>query len=211
MTIKQYLTNMGGAVAPIVQGDSRLSIYAEYAADIDTCLKYQFGARCIMYDDTLDIPAVMSMYLLSNLYKWTTLIKSTKFDYNPIDNYDGEEEEKITITHTGTDSDAYHDTIGKKETTQTRAPYNTSPLPVGGMEEGQQENDGNKTTTYDTTDTHVRELKKHGNMGVTSTQTMISQEREIANINIAHMIAQEIANTIAYSVYFDIPEKEKKV
>ena len=140
-------------------------------------------------------------YLLSNVYKWTTLIQTTKFKYNPIDNYDGEETETLTITKTGSDTNTGNAKIGEQTTQYQTAPYNVPPVNTDNTLQGAQENTSSSTTTYDTTDKHVKEFKRHGNMGTTSTQSMIREEREVGNYNIAKMLAHDIANSISISVY----------
>lgn len=50
-------------------------------------------------------------------------------------------------------------------------------------------------------DLTVRHLTRAGNIGVTSSQDMIRQERSIADLHIVRDIAHEVVNAISYAVY----------
>ena len=115
-------------------------------------------------------------------------------DYNTTDNIDISEnetidrDETITLAH------------GKVETTAHGAVVNTS---------GSEGKTGTETRTSiagenrteESTDTFDKEVYIHGNIGVTSAQDMIKQEREIADFDIVDIIVKEYIEEFCIMVY----------
>lgn len=115
---------------------------------------------------------------------WQHLYDTTQYEYNPIWNKDGvykeTEKAKSKSSLDGTDLN-------------DRSAYNsTNYQPV----------DRTKID-HDTTGEAevVREREEHGNIGVTTTQQMIKEEREIAEFSLYKMIIEEFMHRFCIMVY----------
>lgn len=95
--------------------------------------------------------------------RYNKLYKTTLFKYNPIENYNMEEK--------GTDK--------RKSDSETLAKYSDTPQgEVDGLLDGKYMTNATHGTDKNSgEDTH--EFSRHGNIGVTTTQQMIEQERKI--------------------------------
>lgn len=115
------------------------------------------------------------------------LLKVYETDYNPIDNYDGEETH--TWTEIGTNSQS-----GRSNGTSENdvMAYDSSDY----SHESKNTSDGNSETNGEFTTTHTETLKKHGNLGVTTTSQMQMQAQAFESENnlyktIAEMFSKE--------------------
>lgn len=99
------------------------------------------------------------------------LYETTLFQYNPIENYDMEEKGKDKRTPDLTDETTYGGT-----NTYSEAGYD---VPRTLYDKGKNTAGGKDTTTKKGTETKDHELRRHGNIGVTTTQQMIEMERKI--------------------------------
>lgn len=143
---------------------------------------------------------------------WAKLYASTQFDYNPIENYDRKEN---WIDNSNTD-----DTSGASQTTHSStqgSEHSTTVNTVQGYDGGDWENhdksdvDANTSSHSDgsmegntkrlTVGENKREGRAHGNIGVTTTQTMIKEERDIVNFDVYGTIVSDFIDTFCVAVY----------
>lgn len=175
------------------------------------------------YDDL-----IIGMLYFNN-EKYTRLWNVYKIQYNPIDNYDGNETE--IVTHSArTDTTIY----GKKEETNTQGEFDVTTAnderrnteKVSGFNStslvDKTQNIVNSTTdkitngaitntniTNSSTDdflkgeeTETRTLNKHGNLGVTSSQNMIEQEKNLWEyFNFYSMIFSDLIDEVTTLIY----------
>jgi hypothetical protein len=184
------------------------------ADDVEIFLLQKYSSVCIVDYDTATLRSLTRIWYLSNNYRFSGLSRSTKQDYNPIENYDRTETETTertpdlsetetrnmqtadggTTSTSGTTSDEQNaDSVGKvapydsanfanaadSTTTATGSTSNTSTTTHGKTTT----DTGTITHTHTGTDETSRELHAHGNIGLTSTQEMLKQEREIVDFN----------------------------
>lgn len=131
---------------------------------------------------------------------WEHCLETTRYQYNPIENYDRREEETTNNSRSGTLTTSTNRT-GSDTDTEGVSAFNAA-----GMTDHTR-----STTTYGSgstgTDTDsreeeiARELYVHGNIGVTSAQDMIKQEREIADFDIIDIIAAEYKKKFCIMIY----------
>lgn len=127
-----------------------------------------------------------------NLWSWTKLFNSTQFNYNPIWNKDGE----ITETLIASDN-------GGGTNTGTVTSENS----VSGYNVNQYSPESKNVTTPNTSWTEnnsrgeTRTRKEQGNIGVTSTQQLIKEEREISDFSIYDIITQSFKEEFCLLVY----------
>lgn len=115
---------------------------------------------------------------------WDKLWESTQFEYNPIWNKDGvisqTETRNLKATLDGTDTDK-------------RSAYNASSF----------QNQEQTIIDHDSTDTGTVKVvrREQGNIGITTTQQMIKEEREVSQFNMYDYIVRSFKERFCIMVY----------
>ena len=112
---------------------------------------------------------------------WTKLESTLHYDYDPISNYDRQEE--------WTDESSGN-TSGTSEN-QT-AGYNSAGADVP---------ESRNTASSSASGQNKRIGRAHGNIGVTTTQKMIQEERRVSEFDIDHIIINEFKKTFCLLIY----------
>ena len=112
---------------------------------------------------------------------WNRLEATLHYEYDPISNYDRKEE--WTDESSGS-------TAGTSES-QT-AGYNSAGADVP---------ESRNTASSSVNGTNKRTGRAYGNIGVTTTQAMIKEEREISTFDIDHIIINEFKKTFCLLIY----------
>lgn len=188
--------------------------YLENIIHIETRAKSKYGQLPLYYDNAEEISKMIQSVLFLNKYKYDGLYKTIKLEYNPIWNVDGTE--TTTTTHGATEkANIYAD----KETTNVQGerddrnktytfPYDTgekAPKEEDSVTIGEQTNTSTEkgrtdtTTTGEYVDTIV--LDRKGNIGVTSTQNLIGQERDIVNFVFWDIVISDVVKEITIPFY----------
>lgn len=177
----------------------------------------------IIYSNFDVMKAAIGYWSRKELPIWQHLKETTEYKYNPIWNKDGIITETETRDLTKTDTHSGNDKT-TTTTDQTReaektnndytdvSAYDASSYVNRDYIHGKETNDagamkevsdlahGLKVTGKDTgTVTNTRE--EHGNIGVTTTQQMIKEEREIATFNIIDYIVESFKKRFCILVY----------
>lgn len=152
----------------------------------------------------IDIPFMMNAikyWSITMRHKWDKLVASMNFEYNPIWNKDGvrihtEEENK---------SSERDETVADNTASTSNnfgAGFNTT-SGLTNRERDTVQNSGQVKTDDDLKESTKRESKdvEQGNIGVTSTQQLIKEEREVADINIYSIIAKDFKQKFCIQVY----------
>ena len=128
---------------------------------------------------------------------WNRLAATLKYEYDPISNYDrheewtDEDEEDRREQSSGSSSG--------EGTTQT-AGFNSSGANVPESQtESSAESSGEMQSSASRT--NKRHGRAYGNIGVTTTQQMIEEERRISEFDIVHVIIQEFKKTFCLLIY----------
>ena len=123
--------------------------------------------------DKLDILQSMGDFLGSKEYELNGLYASTQFDYNPISNYDmtesSRDEDRATTGGSSTESSTSFDSTTQKEVGKTESSGSAS-------------------------NTNIHTLQRSGNIGITTTQQMIDQERGVLTFDFVQYVADLINN-----------------
>lgn len=127
----------------------------------------------ILYPQPEALKFFVGEWAKERLPVWEKLAATLKFEYDPISNYDRKEE--WTDTSSGT-SEAM------------TAGYNSAGADV--PEAKSSANSNGK-----------RSGRAYGNIGVTTTQQMIEEERRISDFDIDHVIIQEFKKTFCLLIY----------
>lgn len=157
----------------------------------------------VLYADPDIMKQAIGMWSKKELPVWQRL-KDTldiRGTYNPIYNYDRNEE--ITNDHTKntTESENHNINKGTDTTKVSQGSFNSNDL----TQVNQQDTtlgSGNDETGKDTfTGDHTFNAHLYGNIGVTTTQQMIREELSIDEINILDYIIDSFKNRFILSVY----------
>lgn len=138
------------------------------------------------------LKTAIGVWSRKNAWKWEKLYATMNFNYNPIWNKDG------TITETVQAAD---------EGAGTNTGSVTSENQVSGYNVNTYSPESKNVTTPDTAWTENRQRgetrtrTESGNIGVTSTQSMIREEREVADFSIYKVITQDFKEEFCLLVY----------
>ena len=104
-----------------------------------------------------------------NMYydKYREMLTLNEIDYNPLDNYNMQENATDNGTRTGDTTTDTHDSAKHSDTS-----YDTVAPKLSSTDDILTSSSGSNTSAYN--DTHV--LRRHGNIGVTTTQKMYEAE-----------------------------------
>lgn len=135
--------------------------------------------------DKLDILQAMGDFLGSKEYELNGLYASTQFEYNPISNYDmtesSRDEDRATTSGDSTESSTSFDSTTQKDV-------------------------GKTVSSGTANNTNIHTLQRSGNIGVTTTQQMIDQERGVLTFDFVQYVADLINNNFCAAYW--IPDSE---
>lgn len=134
----------------------------------------------LLYPDIETMRRALAVWSAKSQYAWTKLENTLYLEYNPIWNKDG------TITET-------HNT----NTTQSANSENG----VTGFNTSAFQNAGNVTSNANANTNETYTRRESGNIGVTTTQQMIKEEREIAYFNLIDAITEDFKKRFCVLVY----------
>lgn len=136
--------------------------------------------------------------------KWEHLYALYEAEYNPISNYDMTEEEKTeaeteSVVEGQSERDGSTTTNGNLNTygfnSSTAIPRDEN---TGGGTSHDEETDGQETTG---SAVGTRELKRSGNIGVTTTQQMMTQEIELWKWSLLSTVMEDVANFLTLRIF----------
>ena len=180
----------------------------------------------ILYPNPEVLKGQIGVWSSTEQYTWGKLYATMQLQYNPIDNYDRTETRTLASQAAGNSTDGGTDTVtsadtGSDSTTgsstnlnQVKA-FDTAANTFTDREKDTVNNSG--STTYGKTNTNTtryghtnnnayskndtENIRAFGNIGVTTTQQMIEQERDIAKFNIYQVILDEFKQRFCLLVY----------
>ena len=185
----------------------------------DTILSETSDMSVAVYTSPESFKQAVLLWVSKNFNVWNELWQTMNYDYNPIHNYDREEhgkdkdDGKHVETPNVTTTDHYVRDLDDSGTTD----MNTN---VGAFNEGMAESESSHsetkasaTGTTDNTnrrtgditnenhDVHTHDFHAFGNIGVTTTQEMIKQQREIVQFNLTDYIVQDFKRHFCIMIY----------
>lgn len=157
----------------------------------------------VLYSNPSFLQNAITSWSRRNLPIWSRLYNTEQLEYNPIENYDRRELGTDTNTYTAgttrTDRNSGSDTI---ETYVSG--FNSGNTSAGTPKDKTITSPGSVVTmTNAGTDTNElkHEFRAHGNIGVTTTQEMITQERDVATFSTIGYIVDSFKNAFCLLVY----------
>lgn len=142
----------------------------------------------VMYPDIDFMKFAIANWSLVNAKKWEKLWYTENISYDPIANVDAEEKETHNLKY-NRDLDYGIDDQGKYQGFNSATYRDVTQQYAKNTEDGY------------TDDTGTLTKERHGNIGVTSTQTLIREDREISDFSLYQVIADDFKKSFCVLVY----------
>ena len=151
----------------------------------------------------------IALYGKSHKYEYDKLVDTLSLEYNPIENYSMTEKgtntrtPNITQANKGVNKNTVDVdnsiVVGKTTFDKSDTFVNDSKTTNSGINTDTQDINTTVTTTGD--EKTVHELKRSGNIGVTTSQQMIESERQLAMFSVVDLFVKAVADIILIGVY----------
>lgn len=162
----------------------------------------------VLYPDFEYLKFAITTWSKKQVPIWTKLYETTTYEYDPISNYDRKEEwadESIGETSGERTPDLRRSMSPVETTTMSKKGYNADNF----IQQEQVEKKGSDTireqgsesSNSNTSINSSHSGRVHGNIGVTTTQAMIEQERNVAKYNLIDVIIEEFKLRFCLLVY----------
>lgn len=170
----------------------------------------------ILYADGDFLKFMIGAWSSKELPVWEKLAATVGLEYDPISNYDRTEEwddtNSTTIRNNGSEGVNLSATItntGNGSDTKSVAGYNSvdtvTAEKMQNTSNSQSTTESNNTTTHENTNETNGSIKRrghaYGNIGVTTTQQMIEQERAVVKFNITDYIIDSFKRRFCLLIY----------
>ena len=161
----------------------------------------------VLYPNPVVMKNLICLWSASSQYTWKTLYRTTVLEYDPIANYDRTETRSLDSTATGSSEDGGTDSVTTNGTQTTAVagfdnsaqnPYTNKDIETANGTSSTKFGHTN-SNTYNKNDSET--IRAKGNIGVTTTQQMIEQERQTALFNIYDKIVQDFKERYCILVY----------
>lgn len=162
----------------------------------------------LVYTDFDFMKQAITLWSNMNQSIWAKLYKTTVLEYNPIWNKDGTIKE-VETTIREMDASGSNSTNSNSNSTakdeSSVAAFNSSTLEKNGQVDSTDASlvasQGSYSDSSDDKEMRSYERTEQGNIGVTSTQQLIKEEREVDNFNIYDVIASDFKNRFCLAIY----------
>lgn len=131
-----------------------------------------------------------------NALTWVKMYETTIIEYNPIENYDRKEDWTDTRQ---TDNKVDQTTAANSTNTNKVHGFEAEAIVTANIEESSGNGTSNSKSNEQETATHTARL--HGNIGVTSNQEMLEEERELVQFNMVDFITKSFQKEFCIMVY----------
>lgn len=142
----------------------------------------------VLYPDPEYMKNALRIWSGYRVTVWQSLYETTQYEYNPIWNKDG------TITETES-----------RNTSSSASGSGTGQQAVKAFNESSwadhTKNTSSSEAASNETEGITRERKEQGNIGVTTTQQMIREERDISEFNVIQYIIDDFQNEFCLQIY----------
>lgn len=176
----------------------------------------------VLYPNPTVFKNLVGIWSTKQLPIWERLYATTQYEYNPIENYNRYENSGGTSTQSGTDTHMDITTktgqdvnVNETDTSHHIASFDShaSGDNDGLVKQYRDEGDSTSTTTYGNTlnnqgnynygkkITDSNEIHAHGNIGVTTTQKLVREQREVDKFNLYDIIIEEFKERFCVLVY----------
>lgn len=161
----------------------------------------------IIYPNPVIMKNLIGVWSKTCEYEWNKLLNTMNVEYNPIDNYDKTETRTLQSTGQGQSADGGQDTTSATGSVTDKVNAYNGNNTQSMADKGQTVNSNSGTMNYGKTNSETftkndqETIRARGNIGVTTTQQMLEQERNIAKFNIYDIITEEFKMRFCILVY----------
>lgn len=158
----------------------------------------------VLYPDPAFFKLALQTWSNKQLPVWTELEATLHYDYNPIENYDRKENwTDIGSGKHNSSANSNSTNTGNSSTEGLVAAYNESEYQPRDKSTNTDTNTNNSSGTQadESTSRMEREGRAHGNIGVTTTQQMINEQRNVVKFNICDYIIDEFKKRFCLMIY----------
>lgn len=165
---------------------------------------HKCGGFPVLYPNAGFFKNIVNRWAFRRLPIWERMYNTTKLEYNPIENYDRNEESTEENSRTGTGATS---TTTNDHSTGTNDSYSTGFNSGSLVQTGENVADTSTTATGESNSTSsengaiTRTSRIHGNIGVTTSQQMLESEREVAQFDIYEFMADDFCNEFCIQLY----------
>lgn len=138
------------------------------------------GDLGLLYPDYDFMHTMIGVWSRNEQYVWEKMYATQTVEYNPIENYDRTD----SITRTVESS-------SESQSTNSQTAFNSDSFKDTDRNNSSGSSGGSETVS----------TRSHGNIGVTSSQQMIEQEREVAQFSIYSFIARSFIDRFCIELY----------
>ena len=169
--------------------------------DVRTAILFECAELEVIYPNADTMRTAIAFWTRSRLPMWERIYATTRIEYNPIENYDRQENWSDTQETSLEGYNAHHGTDTTEEKT-----VGFNGAAGGGLGESLRDSstvqgDHNTRTTGHNEGTGTHTGRVHGNIGVTTTQQMIREERDISTFDMVTYIVDEFKRRFCILVY----------
>ena len=150
----------------------------------------------VVYPEFETMKTAIDIWSKSNQYTWQKLYNTTTVEYNPLWNVDAD----ITETDTGSSNLTGNDnrTMNSSDIKSVQG-FNESKWVNAEKHDFNGSDDLNRSQTVDNENT--RTIRRTGNIGVTTSQQLLSQERDFVQFNMINYITESFKKRFCLMVY----------
>ena len=192
---------------------------------MDAWVLNNYGGLILLNNDISITKTLVNSCIHSNDYKWEKLYKTTLLTYNPIWNVDGTETrtmeygEHVTTQNNGERIETMvngerQNTSNQKlssypfDTRAKTATEETDESVTNAQSTDTRTNNAVVDSTTSNMHTDTETVKRSGNIGVTSTQKLINEERQVAMFQFLNVMLLDIVTDITVPVWGESEEDD---
>ena len=227
MRLSEYFNYLSTLTESFIPSDyatkEYLKEYYDNAMIYDMQTQQNFSSLLLLNDDFTITKKLIMSSVIANDYKWKKLYETTVLTYNPIWNVDGTETrtteygEHVTTQNNGERIETMvngerQNTSNQKlssypfDTATKTATEETDESVINGASTDTRTNNAVVDSTTSNTHTDKETVTRSGNIGVTSTQKLINEERQVAMFQFINAMLLDIVTDITVPVWDDESE-----
>ena len=227
MKLSEYFNYLSSLTETFIPSDyatkDYLKEYFDNATTYDTQVQNNFSSLLLLNDDFSITKKLIMSSVIANDYKWKKLYETTVLTYNPIWNVDGTETrtteygEHVTTQNNGERIETMVNGARQNTSNQKLSSYPFDTGAKTATEETDESVTNNESTdtrtnnavidsTTSNTHTDKETFTRSGNIGVTSTQKLINEERQVAMFQFINTVLLDIVTDITIPVWEESEE-----
>ena len=138
----------------------------------------------ILYPSAPFLKAAITVWSAERLEVWEKLYETTQLEYEPLENYDRQEESNSSNASASS---------GSTTVTNSATAYNSNTFADTAKSNTAGSNQGNSSGTF--------RSRVHGNIGVTTSQQMLTAQREVVQFCMTQYIIDDFISRFCLGVY----------